>query len=289
MTQSLDSKIFITREEVKKYLKPRRDDAHKHTYGHVLLVCGSAGMSGAAILATGAALRSGCGLVTTHLPNSERVAIMARYPSAMLSLDSAEYFSKIPNNLEKYSAVGVGCGLGTAEQTKIVYAQLLRWGQSNNIPFVIDADALNLLAANPELLELVPYQSVMTPHDGELMRLVGGWDNPQHKISKIKNLAAKLNTIIVSKGPNTLICSPEGTLSANTSGNSGMAKGGSGDVLTGLIAGLIARGYDSLSAARTGVWLHGCAGDFARDSLSAEALCSTDILDFLPHAWKLLE
>ena len=285
----MDHKIYLTGDLIKSYLEPRRDDAHKRTYGHVLLVCGSKGMIGAAILAVGGALRSGCGLVSAHIPESERIALMSRYPSALLSLDPHECFSEMPAGPEKYSVIGIGCGLGTHGNTKNVYAELLEWGHDMAIPFVIDADGLNLLAQNPSLLKLVPPGSVMTPHDGELQRLTGPWADRADKESKIKNLARQTGAVIVSKGPNTLVCGPDGEMYINTSGNSGMAKGGSGDVLTGLITGLAGRGYNPMKAACIGVYIHGCAGDLARQNLSAEAMHSADILDFLPPAWKLLE
>ena len=280
---------FTTADNIKSLLIPRRYDAHKHSYGHILLVCGSTGMSGAAVLAAGGALRSGCGLVTVHMPHLERFALSGRFPSAMLSLDGGDCFSQLPAGLEKYNAIGVGCGLGTATVTVNAFAELLQWGCGRDVPFVIDADGLNILAQNPYLQQFIPKGSVLTPHDGELKRLVGNWTNYDEKINAVRALAHRLGVVVVSKGPNTAVCNAQGEVALNSSGNSGMAKGGSGDILTGLITGLLGRGYSAFDAARIGVYLHGLAGDLARLKLSAEAMNSGDILDFLPDAWLTLE
>lgn len=280
---------YITQEFIKGLLVPRKPDAYKGMYGHALLVCGSKGMSGAAVLSTGAALRSGCGLVTIHLPESERFAVEANFPSALYSLDPEEFFSVVPENLEKYSSVGVGCGLGRDARTATALADLMALCSENSIPMVIDADALNLLAADSSLRQAIPYKAVLTPHLGELERLVGGWGSEQHKLELVVEFADRHKCIMVVKGPNTAICNAGNTFVFNSTGNSGMAKGGSGDVLTGFITGLIARGYEPYEAARAGVFLHGLAGDKAADYFGVEGMNSADLIDFLPEAMKELE
>ncbi len=275
---------LMTRDYIAELLLPRSEYAHKGTYGHALLVCGSKGMSGAAVLATGAALRSGCGLVTTHIPESERFALTANYPSALLSLDSKGHFSELPASLEKYNAIGVGPGLGTHSDSVAAVERLMRYASENSVPMVLDADALNIIASHAHLRSAIPQGAILTPHLGELRRLTGEWRDEEHRISLVMEFASATGTIVVVKGPNTMICERGTRLAFNSTGNSGMAKGGSGDVLTGFITGLLARGYDAESAAEMGVYLHGLAGDKARDYYGAEGMNSADLIDFLAES-----
>ncbi len=275
---------LMTRDYVAGSVLPRRDDAHKGTYGHALLVCGSKGMPGAAVLATGAALRSGCGLVTTHIPENERFAIAANYPSGLLSLDAKDYFSELPACMEKYGAIGVGPGLGLHEETVEAVCRLMRYSSAHKVPMVLDADALNIIASHPDVRAAIPENAIMTPHLGELRRLTGEWRDEEHKISLVREFAASTGVIMVVKGPNTMICVRGNKLVFNSTGNAGMAKGGSGDVLTGFMAGLLARGYDPESAAELGVYAHGLAGDKAKEYFGAEGMNSADLIDFLAES-----
>ena len=245
-------------EDARRILRPRREDAHKGDFGHALLVCGSCGMAGAAVLATMGALRSGCGLVTVHLPASERAVI----------------------------AVGCGCGLGRHPETAEALSALL---DAYRKPMVLDADALNIIAASPELLESVPEGSVFTPHLGELRRLTGAWDSWEEMLEKAVALAVKTRSCVVVKGPHSAVIAPDGQVSCNSTGNPGMATGGSGDVLTGLLTGLLASGYESFDAARLGVWLHGRAGDTAASHYGQNGMNSMDIADCLGEAFLSLE
>lgn len=282
------SKEYITNNETHYHyitddfvgnIKLKRDKfAHKGTYGHALLICGSKGMAGAAILSTGAALRSGCGLVTTHIPAEERYAINMTYPSTILSLDEDSCFSNLPDDISKYTSIGVGCGLGKARQTVEALKQLFN---TTYRPMVIDADALNIIADHYKLRQRIPVGSILTPHLGELKRLIGEWPDEQEKIDSVKRLAANLKSIVIVKGAHTMICLPDGNCYFNSTGNSGMAKGGSGDVLTGYIAGLLARGYNSEHAAILGVYMHGKAGDKAAEKHGAEEMNSKDLIDEL--------
>lgn len=270
----------LTLELLEPLLLSRSNDSHKGNYGHLLLVCGSDSYSGAAVLATGASLKSGCGLVTLHSCARALQATVCRYPSAMLSEDPSSCFSVVPKNLEKYSAIAVGPGLGQAPETLRELKELLAAAQGAGIPMVLDADALNIIAANPGLLQLIPAGSVMTPHPGELRRLVS-WDSEDGKIAAAAEFSRKSGCVMVLKGWHSKVIAPSGEAFENTTGNAGMAKGGSGDVLTGLIGGLLARGYNALDAARLGVWIHGYAGDCLSKERTPEAYSSLDLIDYL--------
>ena len=268
----------ITEEFVKPLLKTRVSNSHKGDYGHALLICGSKGMVGAAVLACGGALKSGCGLVTVHLPNNERAAIYANFPSAMVDGDETKVFCQVPYNLSRFSAIGIGCGLGQDKKTFSAFSYLLRKVQ---IPLVIDADALNILSINVDLQNFIPKNSILTPHIGEFRRLVGEWQNDDEKIEKAINFAFEKQIFLLLKGANTMIFSPEKEVFVNTTGNAGMAKAGSGDVLTGLITGLYARGYSPKEAAILGAFFHGKAGDKATQIFGFESYNSRDLIDFI--------
>ena len=269
---------FITENDIVPLLFKRRKFSHKGTYGHALLICGAKGMTGAAVLAVGGALRSGCGLVTVHLPEEERFCVHSRFPSAMVSIDRNSCFSELPETLEKYTAIGVGPGLGQKEETVTALTRLLK---TVNRPIVLDADALNILAAEKEHQQYVPEHSVLTPHPGELKRLVGEWHSEEEKIRRVREFSLKLDSVIVVKGAYTMVCNPGGICYFNSTGNSGMAKGGSGDVLTGFLTGLLARGYEPETATVLAVYFHGRAGDLAMDFYGKEGMNSEDIINFL--------
>ncbi len=277
--------FYTDRSNVQSLLQKRKRFAHKNTYGHALLICGSKAMSGAATLATGGALRSGCGLVTVHMPAEARYGVMINYPSAMFSLDAEDCFSSLPDTLDKYTAIGVGCGLGQDEQSAKALKLLLR---IISTPLVLDADALNIISENKELLGNIPKDSILTPHVGELKRLIGAWSTEEEKVKRVRELALSLNSTLIVKGANTMICFSDGECHFNSTGNAGMAKGGSGDVLTGLLTGLLARGYTPREAAVLGVYLHGLAGDLAATDLGMEAMISADLIDYLPKAFKFI-
>lgn len=278
-------------------LRPRGEFDHKGTHGHALVIAGSAEYIGAAILCTGAALRSGCGLVSAHIPAAGRTAMLISHPAAIISADEAPVFSSHPADLGKYSAVAVGPGIGRSEAAAAALEKLLAClPQHPGIrTAVLDADALNIISERPEMLAMIPEGSVLTPHVGELSRLLRAagsrglledvapagapWHDDLHKVALVRQLCARLKSVIVLKGAHTMVCSPDGRCFFNMSGNPGMAKGGSGDVLTGLVAGLAARGYDSLSAAILGVWFHGLAGDAAASLRGMEAMNAEDILE----------
>ena len=302
----LDRKFIDSRESayvavdaayVPTLLRPRGEFDHKGTHGHALVIAGSAEYMGAAILCTGAALRSGCGLVSAHIPAAGRTAMLISHPAAIISADEAPVFSSHPADLGKYSAVAVGPGIGRSEAAAAALEKLLAClPQHPRIrTTVLDADALNIISERPEMLAMIPEGSVLTPHVGELSRLLRAagsrglledvapagapWRDDLHKVALVRQFCARLKSVIVLKGAHTMVCSPDGRCFFNMSGNPGMAKGGSGDVLTGLVAGLAARGYDSLSAAILGVWFHGLAGDAAASLRGMEAMNAEDILE----------
>lgn len=288
----------VDREYAASMLEPRGEFDHKGTHGHALVIAGSAEYMGAAILCTGAALRSGCGLVTAHIPSEGRTAMLVSHPSAIISADPSTVFSMLPERLSKYSSVAAGPGLGKAERSVASLKDLLAClPQYENIrTLVLDADALNIISEHPEMLASIPAGSVLTPHPGELARLLRAaadcgmienaapaactpWTDDMHRVALVRQLCRGLKSVIVVKGAHTMVCSPDGRCFFNMSGNPGMAKGGSGDVLTGLIAGLAARGYDPLTAALLGVWFHGRAGDDAAASRGVESMNAADILE----------
>ncbi len=273
------------------YLRPRllrrAEESHKGDFGHLLIVAGCQTMPGAAVLATGAAVRSGCGLVTLHSTERALQAMAVREPSAMLSEDSGDCFSCIPEPMDRYSAVAVGPGLGRRPETKEALLRLLSALKEREIPVVIDADALNILSEVPDWPECLPEGAVLTPHLGELRRLLS-WDSDDERDVRVRALCIEAGCTLVMKGFHTKVFTPAGDCLVNTTGNPGLAKGGSGDVLTGLLGGLLARGYASADAAALAVWLHGRAGDFLTQERTAEAYSSMDLVDQLYKGFKEL-
>lgn len=270
----------ITPEYLRRKLLGRENDSHKHDYGRLLVVAGCETMPGAALLATGAALRSGCGLVTLHSTTRTLLAAAVKYPSAILSEDPGSHFSTLPEKLERYSAIAVGPGLGVSPGIINALMDLLGEACDLRIPAVLDADALNMLAILADWHELIPPGSILTPHKGELKRLLP-CRNDAERESLAWELCAETGCHIVMKGYRSRIFSPGGECLVNTTGNPGMAKGGSGDVLTGLIGGLLARGYSACDAASLGVWIHGYAGDTLTKDNTAEAYDSQDLISHL--------
>ena len=202
----------------------------------------------------------------------------------MLSADPGDCLSLLPERLERFSAIAVGPGLGQAPQTAGALAKLLLLAGEAGIPLVLDADALNILSGRRNLLESIPAGSVMTPHEGELRRLLG--DAPDDKT--VLDFCKSIGCVLVRKGFHSRIYTPEGEMLVNTTGNPGLAKGGSGDVLTGLVGGLLARGFDAREAAALGVWIHGYAGDCLTAECTAEAWNSRDLIDVLYQGFKAL-
>ena len=273
------------------YLRPRllwrAEESHKGDYGHLLIVAGCQTMPGAAVLATGAAVRSGCGLVTLHSTSRALQAVVSRFPSAMLSEEPGEAFSRVPVPLDRYAAIAVGPGLGRRPETEDALLMLLKAARERRVPMVLDADALNILSEVPQWQEYLPAGAVLTPHLGELRRLLS-WDGDAERDRRVQALCAAAGCTLVMKGFHTRVFTPDGDCLVNTIGNPGLAKGGSGDVLTGLLGGLLARGYAAPDAAALAVWLHGRAGDLLTEERTAEAYASLDLVDYLHRGFKEL-
>lgn len=267
-------------------LKIRSRFAHKGDFGRALLVAGQQGMAGASVLAARACLRSGVGLLTVHVPLCNNTIVQTSVPEAMTSLDYNEFcFAEAPD-LAPYQAIGVGPGLGQAECTQQALYSLL---SHSDVPMVLDADALNLIGENHTYLRRLPKGSIITPHPGEMDRLVGKCHNSYERLSKAMNLAQTCGLYIILKGAYTAVLSPDGSCWFNVTGNPGMATGGCGDVLTGVILALLAQGYDADTASKLGVCVHGLAGDLAARDKGEIALTASDIVDNLYKAWKALE
>ena len=270
----------VDTDYVKPLLHKRDADSHKGTYGHALLIAGSTGKTGAALLASESCMRSGVGLLTTHLPKSAMLPLQVYLPEAMISPDESDNcFSQVPD-LQKFDAIGVGPGLGKAAETVAALKKLLKEAE---IPLVLDADALNIISENKELLSILPKNTIITPHVKEFERLFGECEDKQQRIELQSVMAQKYKIIIVLKGAGTTIALPDGRCFVNTTGNPGMATAGSGDVLTGIILSLLAQRYTPEEAAIIGVFMHGRAGDKAASQLGMESMIAGDItknLDF---------
>ena len=283
--ETLANHFLVNRKSVKRLIKPRHQFSHKGNFGHALLIAGSKGKMGAAILAARAALRAGVGLLTVHVPAHGNEILQSAVPEAMTTQDqSSEFFSD--REVETfYSAVGIGPGLGQAAETFSGFEQILK---QLGKPMVLDADALNMLAAKPVLLNEIPAGCILTPHPGEFKRLVGDWQDDFDKLEKLTTLARRLKAVVILKGANSAIALPDNTIYFNSTGNPGMATGGSGDVLTGILLALLAQGYSTNDAAIVGTFVHGLAGDLASCEMGETSLIASDIVNYLPAAFKRL-
>jgi len=277
----------LEEDDVRSMLLPRDDFAHKGDMGHALLIAGSRGMAGAAILATRACMRSGVGKVTVHTPAANCDIMQVAVPEAVLEIDPEDTYFSDAVSAEGYDALGIGPGLGQIEGTAIALIAQLRRTQA---PIVADADALNILGSHRAWMQQLPRDIIMTPHPKEFDRLSGVRSIDDYdRLSKARDLAMKLHVYILLKGHHSALCTPDGNVTFNTTGNSGMATAGSGDVLTGIITALLARGYNQRTACMVGMYLHGLAGDLAAKSKGKESLVASDIIDCLPAAFKALE
>jgi NAD(P)H-hydrate epimerase len=271
--------------DARQLLKPRDPFVHKGTMGNALIIAGSYGMAGAAILATEACLRSGAGKVTCHTPRKNVAVLQTAVPEAVLQIDHEETTFGETVDTEDFQSMAIGPGLGTSEQTAItVIAQIRR----TQCPLVCDADAINILASHRAWLSQLPKDIILTPHPKEFDRLEGHSADSYERLSKARDLSQRLGAYIILKGHHSALCCPDGHIVFNTTGNAGMATAGSGDVLTGILSGLLARGYSRLDACKLGMYLHGLAGDIAAAVLGEESLIARDIVRSLPKAFLRL-
>ena len=269
---------LITKEIIQNIYKPRKPFSHKGSYGHALIIAGNTGKMGAALMATHACLRAGAGLTTVNVPEKFLETVHGYLPEAMCSLRENEL------DFEKITSLGIGPGLGTEKD-----AQDLVWKALHQFkkPMIIDADALNIISENKEWLKQLPAGTILTPHPKEFERLFGKAESDFERIKMALEQSTKYNCIIILKGRYTLIAD-KGKGWFNTTGNAGLAKGGSGDILTGIITALLAQKYDSLNAALFGVYLHGLAADITLEKQSEESMLASDVIENLGTAFNNL-
>lgn len=286
--QNTDSPYQMVEEnDIRSLLHHRNDFAHKGNMGNALIIAGSYGMAGASVLATKACLRAGVGKVTAVTPRRNYEIMQISVPEAVLQMDKDELYFSEPIDTEKYNAMGIGPGLGSLENTAIALIAQIRRA---TCPIVIDADALNILANHRAWMQQLPPGAILTPHPKEMDRLNNGINNGSYdRLRKTQELAEHFQVYIILKGHYSALCLPDGHIFFNTTGNSGMATAGSGDVLTGIITGLLAKGYKQEEACKLGMYLHGLAGDLAVKDLGKESLIASDIIKYLPQAFLRLE
>jgi len=257
--------------------KARDPFANKGNFGHALLLAGSYGKMGAAMLAAKACLASGAGLLTTWLPACGYEIMQTGLPEAMVRTDDEEFhITTYPSKAEVYQAAGIGPGIGMHEETINMLGGFLA---SFRRPLVVDADALNIISHSPKLMSELHPSTILTPHPKEFDRLFGSSSDEITRLELAKKMSIQHRVIIVLKGHFTAVLTPDGHVSINSSGNAGMAKGGSGDALTGIITALLAQSYPAATAAPLGVYLHGCAGDLAAALYSQEAMLASHLIE----------
>lgn len=282
--ETLDSPFsYINQTDVKVRLQPRSPFSHKGSYGHSLLIAGSYGMIGAAALACRSCLRSGAGLVTAMVPVCGYEIMQSSVPEVMVLMGDEVNFLSGQVELEKYTSYGIGPGIGQHPRTLVLLKAVLIAAKG---PLVVDADGINLMATDHSLLKVIPENSVLTPHPGEFDRLVGKSESSYERMVKQLKFSKEHKVVVVLKGKYTSISTPDGHCYFNSSGNPGMATAGSGDVLTGLITGLLAQGYQPLDASIIAVYIHGLAGDIAAREMGVQGLIASDIIENIGPAFK---
>lgn len=282
---TMKAPVLITKQHILKFYKPVNPETHKGIQGHAVIIAGSYGKIGAAVLSSKAALKSGCGLVTVFIPKCGYQILQIAVPEVMVVTD--EYSNHITNiNLPMLpQAIGIGPGIGQEPATQ---KALLQFIKATKLPMVIDADGLNILAQNEYVLELLPENTILTPHPKELERLMGNWNSDTEKFQKTIDYSKKYKVIIVMKGAPTFIIN-QNKIYQNTTGNAALATAGSGDVLTGILTGLLAQGYEPLHAAKLGVYLHGLTADIALPQTGYQSFIASDIMKNLGKAFLFLE
>jgi hydroxyethylthiazole kinase-like uncharacterized protein yjeF len=276
---------YVEFEDLKDLYIPRLKFSHKGTYGHALLIAGSRGKMGAAQLGASACLRTGTGLVTTHVPACGLDIMQIGVMEAMCSVDSNHDFIIDLPNLSSFNAIGIGPGIGTEKDTANVLKRLI---QDVDASLVLDADALNILGENKTWLSFLPKTTILTPHPMEFERMAGKWKTSLERLQMQIDFSVKYGVIVVLKGAHTSTSTPSGQVFFNSTGNAGMATAGSGDVLTGIILGLLAQGYSPEAAAILGVYIHGHAGDIGLERDSLQSLLASDIIDHIGEVFMEL-
>jgi ADP-dependent NAD(P)H-hydrate dehydratase / NAD(P)H-hydrate epimerase len=277
---------YITKDDIKDKIRKRKRFSHKGTYGHALLIAGSFGMMGAAILAARACLRTGIGLLTSHVPGGGYPVMQCSVPESVFHVDPSESIYSNNPLIDKYTAVGAGPGIGTDPMTAAALISLIK---SCTKPLILDADALNIISKHTDLLAMLPRHTILTPHPGEFDRIAGKSENGFFRNKRQIELSGKYGLIIILKGANSSITLPDGRCFFNSTGNAGMATAGSGDVLTGMILSLLGQGYRAEDAAIIATYMHGYAGDMAADKYGQQALIASDIIDQIGSVFKKIE
>ncbi len=279
---------FMTEEaQIKTLLPPRKKFMHKGSAGRVQLWVGGAGKMGAAQLASKACLRSGAGLVFVKTPIIGRHVMQLGVPEAMVDVDEGEEYIATPVYLSDADVIGIGPGIGTQGQTAKALEQFLLRDHEKQL--VLDADALNLIALNPQLLSVLPPGAILTPHPGEFRRLAGEWSDDFHKLDLLRDMASRFQLNIVLKGAFSAVALKDGRVFFNPTGNPGMASAGSGDVLFGIICGLLAQNISPEHALLAGVYLHGLSGDLVKTDKGEYSLIASDLVEFLPKAFLAIQ
>ena len=266
----------LDKDLIKSLIKPRQSESHKGTHGRVLLIAGAIGKMGAAVIASRACLRSGAGILIVNAPIEERSILQIALPEAMLVFREESYI-----DLNGISTVAIGPGIGVDENSEKLLIEILTNFKG---PILLDADALNIVSAK-SLLSKVPKGTILTPHPKEFDRLFGEHTSLELRNETAIRKAKDLDLVIVLKGHKTLI-TEKGEAFFNTTGNAGLAKGGSGDALTGIISSFLAQGYPPFQAAKIGVYLHGLAADITLKKQSLESMLITDVIDNIGKAFK---
>jgi NAD(P)H-hydrate epimerase len=274
--------FFLENSYIFPMLKKREKFDHKGKFGHGLLIAGSYGKMGAAILGAKAALRTGIGLITCHVPECGCQVLQTSIPEAMVRVDENDKYISVIETADPYDAIGIGPGIGTDTATQKAFHALLL---NSDKPLVIDADGINILGANKEWLTELPSGTILTPHVKEFERVAGKTENSYKRIEKQIEFASKYSCIVVLKGAYSSVVTPGGKVFFNSTGNPGMATAGSGDVLTGIILSLLSQGYSPEDASVTGVYLHGLAGDIAAEKSGCESIIASDIIDNIGNAF----
>lgn len=279
-----ETKDFVIDDHlIESIFKPRQEFSHKGTYGRVIIVGGSYGKIGAAVLSTRSALKTGTGLTFTLAPKCGYEILQISCPEAMFIEGGIDYIENF--EVEKDSACGIGPGLGTHPETEKSFLKFLK---EYSKPLILDADALNIISQDKKNLKMIPKRSIITPHPKEFERLFGSTENSFERLELARIKAAEFQIYIVLKDHHTQVITPEGNVYYNITGNSGMAKGGSGDILTGILTSLLAQGYSEENAAILGVWFHGKAADFAAEKFSKEAMLPTDVINEFGNVFEEL-
>jgi ADP-dependent NAD(P)H-hydrate dehydratase / NAD(P)H-hydrate epimerase len=283
---SLDSPYFTIDKSLAAQALPRRDKfSHKGNFGRTIIFSGSRGKMGAAILSARACLRTGVGLLTVHVPEYGSKVMQMSVPEAMVTIDpSVECFSE-PPDLDLFDSMGIGPGLGTNKKTIQAFKELLK---KADYPVVIDADGINMLGIDKDLLRLLPENTILTPHPKEFERIAGETADDFETIERQRQMAMRHKLYIILKGAHSSVATPEGKVFFNTTGNPGIATAGSGDVLTGMTTSLLAQSKNPFLAAVSSVYLHGLAGNLAALKTGEESLIASDIIDHIPAAIREL-